>query len=117
MQSFVITNESEWSRWTSSWNSLVRANPMLSVDWLTAWWHHFGAGHQLQILAVAEGDQLLGALPLYEHETRLGKQLRFLGSGTVCSDYLGAVVDPTCADAVYRLLNVGFQTRNRSLAS
>ncbi len=82
---------------------------MLSVDWLTAWWHHYGAGHQLQILAVAEGDRLLGVLPLYELETRLGKQLRFLGSGTVCSDYLGAVVDPTCAEAVYKLLNGGMR--------
>ena len=105
MQSFVIENESEWSLWRSSWNSLARTNPMLSMDWLSAWWRQYGAGHQLHIVAVAEGDRLLGFLPLYEHETRLGKQLRLLGSGTVCSDYLSAVVDQKCAEAVYQSLN------------
>ena len=78
---------------------------MLSMDWLEAWWHQYGVGHQLHILAVAEGDRLLGVLPLYEHVMRLGKQLRLLGSGTVCSDYLGAVVEPTCAEAVYKALH------------
>ncbi len=105
MHSFVITEESEWIHWGSSWNSLVRVNPMLSMDWLSAWWRQYGTGHQLHIVAVVEGDRLLGVLPLYEHETRLGKQLRFLGSGTVCSDYLSAVVDPVCADEVYKSLN------------
>jgi CelD/BcsL family acetyltransferase involved in cellulose biosynthesis len=75
------------------------------MDWLSAWWNQYGAGHQLHIVAVAEGDQLLGVLPTYEHESHLGKQLRFLGSGAVCSDYLSAVVDPTCAEAVYKSLN------------
>ena len=78
---------------------------MLSMEWLGAWWHHYGAGHQLRIIAAAEGDQLVGLLPCYEHETRLGKQLRFLGSGSICSDYLGAIVDPDYADQAYKVLN------------
>ncbi len=78
---------------------------MLSMDWLGAWWHQYGVGHQLHVVAVAEGNQLLGFVPCYEHETRLGKQLRFIGSGSVCSDYLRAVVDPTCADEAYKSLN------------
>lgn len=105
MRSFVITDESEWLSWRSEWDSLVRSNPMLSMDWLAAWWRHFGAGHQLHIIAVADGDHLVGVLPCYEHETRLGKQLRFLGSGSVCSDYMGAVVHPKQAAEAFRLLN------------
>ncbi len=105
MQSFVITDESQWSSLSSSWNSLARANPMLSTDWLCAWWRHFGASHQLRIFVAVDDDRLLGFLPCYEHETRLGKQLRFLGSGTVCSDYLGAVVDPSHPSIAYSLLN------------
>ena len=75
------------------------------MDWLSAWWRHFGAGHQLRIIAVAKGDQLIGMVPCYEHETRLGKQLRFLGSGSVCSDYLGAVVAPEFAEQAYKMMS------------
>lgn len=78
---------------------------MLSMDWLLAWWRHFGVGHQLQIVAAAEGDQLVGMVPCYEHETRLGKQLRLLGSGSVCSDYLGATVHPEHANEAYSSMN------------
>ncbi len=105
MRSFVITNEAEWSGWHSSWSSLARANPMLGMNWLSAWWQQYGVGHQLHIIAVAEGDQLVGFVPCYEHETRLGKQLRLLGSGSVCSDYMTAVVNPTVADEAYKSLN------------
>lgn len=106
MRSFVITNESQWSAWRGAWNSLVGANPMMSMDWLSAWWRHYGLGHELHIVAVAERERLLGFLPCYEHETRLGKQLRFLGSGTVCSDYMGAVVDCKFADEAYQSINL-----------
>jgi len=75
------------------------------MDWLGAWWRQYGSEHQLHIVAVAEGDRLLGFVPCYEHETRLGRQLRLLGTGTVCSDYLGAVVDSTRAEAAYESLN------------
>ena len=98
MQTIVINTEKDWVQWRAGWNSLARENPMLSLEWLQAWWHHFGTGHQLQIVAVVEDDRLIGALPSYLHETRLGKQLRFLGSGTVCSDYVGPLVDPLHAE-------------------
>ena len=101
MQTSIITSESEWQRWRASWNALTRCNPMLSLEWLLAWWHQFGLGHQLHIVAVASGDQLLGVLPCYLQQTLFGKQLRLLGTGTVCSDYLGAIVDPSEARAVY----------------
>ena len=89
---------------------------MLSMEWLGAWWRAFGGSknasnagrhraqgtsHQLHIVIVVRDQQLVGVLPCYLHEARLGRQLRFLGSGSVCSDYLGPVVEPSCAADVY----------------
>ncbi len=74
---------------------------MMSMEWLSAWWHHFGLGQQLHIVAVTSGAQLLGVLPCYLQQTMFGKQIRLLGTGTVCSDYLGAIVELRYANEVY----------------
>ncbi len=94
MQSFLIESESEWVKWQGDWDRLAADNPMLCMPWLQSWWHAFGSGHQLSILAVMDDQaQMVAALPLYCHTTSFGKQLRFLGSGTAASDYLTALVD------------------------
>ncbi len=105
MQLFVIDDESTWEKWHADWNALTRSNPMISYEWLSSWWHHFGGENRLHLICVADGDHLVGFIPCYVHATRTGKQLRFLGSGSVCSDYLTAVVDPTCASSVYEALS------------
>ncbi len=101
MQTFVINSETEWSRWCSAWNRLAKHNPMLSVEWLGAWWRAFRADHQLHLVMVVDKEQLVGVVPSYLHHTRLGKQLRFLGSGSACSDYVGPIVNANVAEAVY----------------
>jgi len=105
MQTFVISTEAEWSGWRTAWNLLTQSNPMMSLEWLGAWWRAFGASHQLHILMVVRDQQLVGIVPCYLHDTRLGKQLRFLGSGSVCSDYLGPIVQADCAAEVYKAIH------------
>ena len=105
MHTIVINTESDWVRWRAEWNALAHQNPMLSMEWLLAWWHQFGEGHELHIIAVVEANRLIGAMPCYKHDARLGRQLRFLGSGSVCSDYVGPLVDPARIDEVYAAIN------------
>jgi CelD/BcsL family acetyltransferase involved in cellulose biosynthesis len=109
MQTFVITSESEWERWRKPWNLLTESNPMMSMEWLQAWWQHFGSGHQLHILMVTRDDELVGAVPSYRHRTRIETQLRFLGSGAVSSDYLTAIVDKSAASDVYAVIDSYFR--------
>ena len=57
--------------------------------WLTSWWSHFGGGQKAQIIAVEDGDRLIGLAPL-----RLdGSKAAFIGSSDVC-DYLDLVTAP-----------------------
>jgi CelD/BcsL family acetyltransferase involved in cellulose biosynthesis len=109
MQTFIVSSESEWNVWRSSWNELTRINPMMSMEWLLAWWHQYGIGHQLHIIAVTSGDKLLGVLPCYLKQTILGKQIRLLGTGNVCSDYLGAIVDRNQATEVYEAIHANLR--------
>jgi CelD/BcsL family acetyltransferase involved in cellulose biosynthesis len=108
MRTFVIDSEAEWERWRAPWDSLVTHNPMGSMEWLVPWWHSFGNGHRLHVVAVTHGTRLVGVLPCYESVSPLGNQLHFLGSGDVSSDYLTAFVDTKCASEVYEQLACHF---------
>jgi len=92
MKKILITTPAQWAAWSEQWNRLAQHNPMISHDWLAAWWQTFGAGHQLHILAIEHEGRLLACLPTYLHSTKLGAELRWLGSGKVSSDYLSVLM-------------------------
>jgi CelD/BcsL family acetyltransferase involved in cellulose biosynthesis len=95
----VVQSADELSQLESQWNELISAsesdNPFLQWEWCSTWWRHYGAGHELAVVLVREGGQLVGLAPLYlerGNRTRESGVLRFLGSGEVCSEYLGFVL-------------------------
>lgn len=107
--------------WVEQWDRLARGVPFRTWAWQSAWWRHYGGAERhrpgdaplsdkpgrgapssfitsadLWVLGVFEpsGD-LVGLLPLYRQATRrLGRVLRFLGSGEVCSEYLSMLCEP-----------------------
>jgi CelD/BcsL family acetyltransferase involved in cellulose biosynthesis len=67
-------------------------NIFATWDWLSTWWRHFGAGHEMMTMAVREPDgTLVGVVPMYRWRGRPLRALRFLGHGA--GDELG----PICA--------------------
>ena len=81
------------------WNALAAEVPFRRWHWLHTWWECFGSIDQseLFVLAVRDREQaLVGLAPWFVHSTAThGRVVRFLGSGKVCSDYLGLLVEPT----------------------
>ena len=85
------------------WRSLSRDVPFRGWDWLTAWWRHYGEPHarsgrkELFVLTVTDAEnQVIGIAPWYlERSKTLGRIVRFLGSGEVCSDYLSVLCSET----------------------
>jgi CelD/BcsL family acetyltransferase involved in cellulose biosynthesis len=57
--------------------------------WLEVWWQHFGAGAELYLATVKQGDTVIGVAPLLVR----GQDASFIGSADVC-DYLDFVVAP-----------------------
>lgn len=85
------------SDFCNQWQRLPQRSPMQSPAWLLAWWHAFaGEREQLQILAVYDDQQLVGLAPWY----LVGKRLRFLGDGIVCSDHADLAIAAGYTDAV-----------------
>jgi CelD/BcsL family acetyltransferase involved in cellulose biosynthesis len=77
------------------WSALADrcGSPFDTWEWAATWWRHFGPGHDLETLAVYDGDRLAGILPLCATTRGGARLLRFLGHGP--GDWLG----PICADA------------------
>ena len=92
------------------WDKLAASVVFRRLTWLSTWWRHYGdvGSRRLHVLLVWDGNEpapcktknlkeaeknhstdLLGILPCYvENSLALGKVLRLLGDGEVCSDHL-----------------------------
>ena len=73
------------------WQRLAGDTVFHSPRWLLPWWNHYQRpGDRLNVITVRDADGwLIGLAPFYLRTSwRSGRQLHFLGSGEVCSDYL-----------------------------
>ena len=80
-------------------NARARAgNMFLGPEWLEPWWKQFGANREWQTLCVREGGRLIGMLPLFAEEVRVGgvpvRRLAFLGDGETGCDCMDVLAEP-----------------------
>lgn len=94
MKIVCYQSDSELVGLRRNWNVLAAGEPLVSWEWLTSWWQHYGPairrrGGNLLVLAVEslEGE-LVGLAPWYIAAGLRGRVIRFLGDGEVCTDYL-----------------------------
>ncbi len=65
-------------------------SPMQSPEWMLAWWSAFKSPAARLTILVAYGldGQIVGIAPFFTRDHwALGRNLRFLGSGSACSDF------------------------------
>ncbi|MBC7352085.1 MAG: GNAT family N-acetyltransferase [Thermogutta sp.] len=84
------------------WNRWAEDQPFRRYEWQRTWWEVYGSASRsrkrprLRVLEVRHGGELAGIVPLYcQWHPLWGWVLRWLGSGEVCSDYLGPIA-PAC---------------------
>ncbi len=82
------------------WNELLKQSaadcPFLTWEWLYSWWKHLAERRRLYIVAVRDGDDLIGLTPFAVNRwpaSRLPpfRTLGFIGEGDVCSAYLDVI--------------------------
>lgn len=89
----VIESPENFAALEEEWEDLhrnsPRSTPFQSWAWLYSWWEAYGEGYEPRIVAVRDGDLLVGIIPLML-ERRLGfGRLLFIGSGASdCLDML-----------------------------
>jgi CelD/BcsL family acetyltransferase involved in cellulose biosynthesis len=102
----LISNVQHWDDVAPVWDCLASGNPFRRRAWLRSWWTAYGQDHTLFILQVnnREGD-VIGFAPWYlERSLSRGRVVRFLGTGEVCSDYMGVLATPEYGDQVVEAL-------------
>jgi CelD/BcsL family acetyltransferase involved in cellulose biosynthesis len=109
MRVFCLKTLAELAPYADDWDRLAAGVPFRSWTWLSHWWRHYGplgdADGLRTSLAVLclfdDADALVGIAPWYlDCSAMRGRVLRSLGSGEVCSDYLGVLCQPTREEAV-----------------
>ena len=90
---------------SASWNRLADGIPFRSWEWQAGWWRSYGATHRLFVMTAQDDERYVGIAPFYvEHASPVGGVLRFLGSGEVCSDQQGLLVEAGYESAVAEAL-------------
>ena len=93
------------SPYADDWERLAEGTPFRSWTWLQHWWRHYGRAesgrNRLAVLCVFDARSLVGVAPWYLEQGMVrGRTLCQLGSGEVCSDYLGILCQPGREEAV-----------------
>lgn len=108
MQIIRYSSFDQLAPWAADWDRLAGNVPFRSWAWMWNWWLQYGiagerSGRQeLFVLGVHDhGNRLVGLAPWYiERSPSWGRIVRFLGSGEVCSDYLGVLCEPQREESV-----------------
>ncbi len=87
----VLQSDAQFASLRQSWNQLTD-QPLLSWQWHYSWWRNQGDEDQLALIVAREHDRVVAIAPMMI-ESRGGERcLRFLGSGSTCTDYLQLIV-------------------------
>ncbi len=101
----LIDSVSEWQAGAADWAQLTFGHPLHSQAWLRSWWEELGSQQgQLAIARVHDSEQVFGFAPFFVERTWRGTTLRFLGSGTTCTDYLDIFCRPGSSTQVAQAL-------------
>jgi CelD/BcsL family acetyltransferase involved in cellulose biosynthesis len=90
---------SELKQLSDVWNSLAGNVPFRSFQWVDAWWHHYQRPSWETYLLVVEdaAARIVGIAPWYLTRSPItGRELLFLGSGEVCSEYQTILAEEGC---------------------
>ena len=107
MQVFAFSSLEELEPYADAWDRLAGRAPLRSWTWLSSWWRHYRSPRtRLLVLGVfSDADFLVGAAPWFLDDAGPGgRVIRPLGSGEVCSDYVGILSRPEAEAAVVEAL-------------
>ncbi len=106
MELRIVTSYDEFIKLRAPWEELHRAaNGSLFQlhDWLAQWWKQYGANRNLSVLTFWNDALLVGVIPGFTEEMRVGpvslRRMSFLGEEEVYGEYY-PLVEPESAEKV-----------------
>jgi CelD/BcsL family acetyltransferase involved in cellulose biosynthesis len=93
----TLSSESDVRSIEDRWGELACNDPFLHPMWCLAWWECFQTPEmQLRVMVARNATgEIVGIAPFYLRTSSLmGRELRFLGDGHICSEYLSLLSEP-----------------------
>ncbi|MBS3149634.1 GNAT family N-acetyltransferase [Candidatus Woesearchaeota archaeon] len=94
----TIKSKEKFYSMNDDWNKLLNEsqnpNIFLTWEWVYEWFDIFGSRFKLYIITIKENDCLIGIAPFIINKNNLSKMqiINYLGSTSVCSDYLDLII-------------------------
>ncbi len=111
LSTHIVKSRGEFRNLRQDWNSLLNISPVNTIflrwEWLYNWWRVYGTdAGDLFIITVRDDTKLLGIAPLYIRPRFGGvfREVKFLGSNIICSDYLDFIVHKNKEPDVLRVI-------------
>lgn len=93
----TITSIEEFAKLKPAWD-LLDDSPLRSFTWNFHWWQQFQHLGELNIFLLELGDEVIAIAPFYRAQWAGQTYLRFLGSGSTCTDYVDLIVPESLRD-------------------
>jgi CelD/BcsL family acetyltransferase involved in cellulose biosynthesis len=93
----LIDNELELHQHAAAWDALAEQIPFRGWIWNESWWRHYrGPSDRLNVVALLDrAGKVRGLAPWFVSRSPwLGRVVRFLGTGEVCSEHLTILCEP-----------------------
>lgn len=89
----IISDIQQFADLELAWGKLTK-QPLRSFEWHFSWWKHLGADRELKIYCFEVEGEIVGIAPFFVDSWIGQAKLRFIGSGTTCTDYAEIIVKP-----------------------
>jgi CelD/BcsL family acetyltransferase involved in cellulose biosynthesis len=94
----IVQTEHRLNELRDDWDRLVEESglrhPFVGWHWATHWWQHYGAGHDLAVGVARRHGTIVGIAPWYVERHGGRGTVCWLGSGEVCTEYVGFLTAP-----------------------
>ncbi|MBS3150102.1 GNAT family N-acetyltransferase [Candidatus Woesearchaeota archaeon] len=106
----TIRSKEKFYSMNDDWNKLLNEsqnpNVFLTWEWLYEWFDIFGSIFKLYIITIKENNRLIGIAPFIINKNNFSKIqiINYLGSASVCSDYLDLIIKRGYEDDVIKEL-------------
>ena len=95
MELFHITSKEQLEEFRDDWSLILEenqnSNPFIEFAWVYEWWKHLGDEHQMEIIAVQQGDRLIAFFPFLHKRRWFGNTYNFMAMGQ--ANYMDFVVN------------------------
>lgn len=82
----IIDNIESLKQQKNAWGNILsntnNGNPYIEIDWLVNWWNFLGENHQMLVIKICEGAEIIAYCPFMITHKKWFNEINFIGHGS-----------------------------------